>query len=163
MSEDVSLNYVLYLQYDSNLDRSYFLLSDILRQMNISLIPIQLDDIKLLEKNKRYHMIMVRRKFNEAVMALDWKKKFLDSAMLAGRIVLHDLSSFSELPMPQNLEKKEVYYFTPLPCDYKKAAMDLIVAFYNDKNNNATWPGGKRAKLFESDKIKPAVFPKLNN
>ncbi len=163
MSEDASLNYLLYIQYDHSLDRSYFILSGILRQMNISLIPIQLDDIKLLEKNKRYHTIMVRRKFNDALMALDWKKKFLDSAMLSGRIVLHDLSSFSELAMPQNIEKKGVYYFTALPCDYKKAAMDLVVAFFNDKNSNATWPGGKRTKLFESDKIKSAVFPKLNN
>lgn len=163
MSEDVSLNYVLYLQYDSTLDRSFFILSEILRQMSISLIPIQLEDIKLLEKNKRYHVIMVRRKYNDALLALIWKKKFLDSAMLAGRIVLHDLSSFSELPIPQNLEKKDVYHFTPLPCDYKKAAMDLVVAFYQDKNNKAAWPGGKRAKLFESDKIKTVSFPKISN
>lgn len=163
MSEEVSLNYLLYLQYDSTLDRSFFILSDILRQMNISLIPIQFEDIKLLEKNKRYHAIMVRRKYNDALMALEWKKRFLDPAMLAGRIVLHDLSSFSELPMPQNLEKKGAYYYTALPCDYKKAAMDLVVAFYQDKNSNAAWPGGKRAKLFESDKIKTVTFPKINN
>lgn len=154
MEENQSLNYMLYLQYDQDLDRSYFLLSAILRQLNISLIPIQIDEVKLLEKNKRYHAIMVRKKYNDALRALDWKKRFLDSAMLSGRIVLHDISSFSELSIPASLEKKGAYFFTGLPVDYKKVAMDLVVNFYNDKNNTDVWPGGKRAKLFEADKIK---------
>lgn len=160
MSDEQSLNYALYLQYDSTLDRSFFILSEVLRKLNISLIPIQFGDLSLLEKNKRYHVIMVRKKYNDAIMALEWKKKFLDTAMLAGRVVLHDLSSFSEFSFSNKIEKSDSYFFTPLPCDYKKAAMDFVVAFYQDKNEHAAWPGGRRAKLFESDKIKLVKFEK---
>ncbi len=154
MDQNQSLNYMLYLQCEAELDHVFFNLSSILNQLNITLIPIKLEDCKQLDRSKRYHAVMIRRKFSDAVKAIEWKKEFLDIAMLRGQIVLNDVSSFSELGIHSTLEKKNVYFYRQLPIETKQLAMDLIVDFYKDKNAVAEWPGGKRAKLFESDKAK---------
>ncbi len=154
MSE--SLSYILYLQYDEKLDRSFFILADIFKKVGITLLPIQLSEFSSLDRNKKHHAIMVRRKFNDSLKALEWKKKKLDFMMYTGRLILHDLSSFSELTASQSLEKKGTYFYKALPIDYKEAAMDIVIQYYEDKNNYDKWPGGKRAKLFEAEKIKNA-------
>lgn len=142
-----AINYIFYLQTKNELDNSYYLLAEVLSKINISLLPIFADDLKGIDRNKKYHLISIRNDFSSAFAFNQMRKSFLDSAMAAGKIALFDISSFSEIETAAKYQNKNVYRYFQLPLNLKQVAMTVAVDFFRDRNMQVEWPGGRRAKL----------------
>lgn len=149
MSEEtaIAVNYIFYLQTKSELDNNYYLLAEVLSKINISLLPISADDLKNIDRNKKYYLISIRNDFSSAFGFNQMRKLFLDSAMAAGKISLFDISSFSEIETAAKYQNKNVYRYFQLPQNIKQVAMSVAVDFFRDRNEQAEWPGGRRSKL----------------
>lgn len=149
MSEENTpvINYIFYLQTKSELENSFYLLADVLSKINISLLPILSDDLKVIDRNKKHHVIVIRNDFSSATTFNQIRKTFLDTAMAGGRISLFDISSFSEIENAAKLSAKNVYRYFQLPQNLKQVAMTVAVDYFRDRNIQAEWPGGRRAKL----------------
>lgn len=141
------INYIFYLQTKNELENSYYLLADVLSKINISLLPISPEDLKGIDRNKKHHVIAIRNDFSSAMVFNQIKKTYLDSAMAAGKIALFDISSFSEIENAAKFETKNVYRYFQLPQNLKQVAMTVAVDYFRDRNTQAEWPGGRRAKL----------------
>jgi hypothetical protein len=141
------INYIFYLQTKSELDSGFYLLADVLRKINISLLPISADDLKVIDKNKKHHVISIRNDLSSAMAFNQIRKTFLDTALAAGRVALFDISSFSEIDGAAKYENKNVYRYFQLPQNLKQVAMTVAVDYFRDRNMQAEWPGGRRAKL----------------
>jgi hypothetical protein len=141
------INYIFYLQTKSELDSGFYLLADVLSKINISLLPISADDLKVIDKNKKHHVISIRNDLSSAMAFNQIRKTFLDTALAAGRVALFDISSFSEIDGAAKYENKNVYRYFQLPQNLKQVAMTVAVDYFRDRNMQAEWPGGRRAKL----------------
>lgn len=143
----VVINYIFYLQHKDELDNSFYVLADVLSKINISLLPISPEDLKVIDKSKKHHIISLRNDFASAMSFNNVRKSFLDSAMAGGRVAVFDISSFSEIENAQKLQLKNMYRYFQLPQNLKQVAMTVAVDYFRDRNAVAEWPGGKRAKL----------------
>jgi hypothetical protein len=141
------INYIFYLQTTLELDNNYYLLAEVLSKININLLPIIGDELKNIEKHKKQYVISIRNDLSSGFNFNQLRKTFLDSAMASGRIALFDISSFSEIEMASKYQNKNVYRYFQLPQNLKQIAMTVAVDFFRDRNTQAEWPGGKRAKL----------------
>lgn len=141
------INYIFYLQTKEELDRIFYLLAEVLRKINISLLPIESHELKNLDKSKKNHLIVLRNDFSSAFAFNDLKKEFLDSSMASNKVMVYDVSSFSEIENAVKLENKNVYRFFQLPLNVNQIAMTIAVEFFKDRNTQVEWPGGRRAKL----------------
>ncbi|NOT77459.1 MAG: hypothetical protein HOP07_00490 [Bacteriovoracaceae bacterium] len=141
------INYIFYLQTKEELDRTFYLLAEVLRKINISLLPIESHELKNLDKSKKNHLIVLRNDFSSAFAFNDLKKEFLDSSMASNKVMVYDVSSFSEIENAVKLENKNVYRFFQLPLNVNQIAMTIAVEFFKDRNTQVEWPGGRRAKL----------------
>lgn len=142
-----AINYIFYLQTKNELDNSYYILAEVLAKINISLLPISADDLKVIDRNKKHHLISIRNDFSSAFNFNNMRKSFLDSAMASGKIALFDISSFSEIENAAKFQNKNVYRYFQLPQNLKQVAMTVAVDYFRDRNTQAEWPGGRRAKL----------------
>lgn len=148
MSENQTiLNYIFYLQHKDELDNSYFLLAEVLGKMNITLVPIFADDLRAMDRTKKYYVISIRNDLASAMSFNSIRKSFLDSAIAGARIALFDIGSFSEIENAQKLQMKDVYRYFQLPQNLKQVAMTMAIEYFRDRNTMAQWPGGRRAKL----------------
>lgn len=143
----VVINYIFYLQHKDELDNSFYVLADVLSKINISLLPVLPEDLKVIDKTKKHHIISMRNDFASAMSFNNVRKSFLDSAMAGGRVAVFDISSFSEIENAQKLQLKNMYRYFQLPQNLKQVAMTVAVDYFRDRNAVAEWPGGKRAKL----------------
>lgn len=143
----VVINYIFYLQHKDELDNIFYVMADVLSKINISLLPISPEDLKVIDKSKKHHIISLRNDFASAMSFNNVRKSFLDSAMAGGRVAVFDISSFSEIENAQKLQLKNMYRYFQLPQNLKQVAMTVAVDYFRDRNAVAEWPGGKRAKL----------------
>ena len=144
-----TVNYLFYLQTKTELDNAYYVLAEVLAKINISLLPIEAHDLQGVDKTKKNHVIVVRNDFSSAFAFKEIRKNYLDSAMASGKVMVYDISSFSEIENAMKFEQKNVYRYFQLPLNIKQIAMTVAVEFYKDRNAapSAEWPGGRRAKL----------------
>jgi hypothetical protein len=142
-----TINYIFYLQTKPELENNYFLLAEVLSKININLLPISSEDLKNIDRTKKYHLISIRNDFSSAFSFKNLQKSFLDSAMAMDKILLYDISSFSEIETSKKYQNKNVYKYFQLPQNIKQIAMTVAVEYFKDRNTVAEWPGGKRAKL----------------
>lgn len=149
MSEEnkTTINYIFYLQSKSELDNNYYLLAEVMAKINISLLPIAADDLKNLDRSKKLYLISIRNDLSSGMSFNEMRKSFLDSAMASGKISLFDISSFSEIENSAKYQNKNVYRYFQMPLNLKQIAMTVAVDFFRDRNMQAEWPGGKRARL----------------
>lgn len=141
------INYIFYLQTKSDLDHTYYVLAEVLAKINISLLPIEASDLKDMDKSKKHHVVVVRNDFSSAFTFNAHRKNFLDSAMASGKLMVYDISSFSEIENAVKFENKNVYRHFQLPLNVKQVAMTVAVEYFKDRNAPVEWPGGRRAKL----------------
>lgn len=142
-----SINYIFYLQTKAELDHSYYVLAEVLSKINISLLPIEAHDLKVIDRNRKHHLIVMRNDLSSAYSFNEIRKTYLDVAMASGKVSLYDISSFSAVENAAKLENKNVYRFFQLPQNVKQIAMTIAVDFFRERNAKEDWPGGKRAKL----------------
>jgi hypothetical protein len=141
------INYIFYLQHKDELDNSFYVLAEVLSKINISLLPVTPEDLRVIDRNKKHHVVSIRNDFSSAMSFNNVRKSFLDSAMAGGRVALFDISSFSEIETAQKMQLKNMYRYFQLPQNLKQVAMTIAVDYFRDRNAVAEWPGGRRAKL----------------
>ncbi len=141
------INYIFFLQTKLELDNNFYVLSDVLSKININLLPIAGEDLKVLDKNKKQYLVVIRNDLSSAFSFNEVRKSFLNSAMSAGRISLFDINSFSEIEDATKYQNKNMYRNFQLPQNLKQVAMTIAVDFFSDKNTTIEWPGGRRSKL----------------
>lgn len=141
------INYIFYLQHKDELDNGFYVMADVLSKINISLLPISAEDLKIIDRDKKHHVISLRNDFASAMSFNNVRKTFMDSAIAGGRMTLFDISSFSEIENASKLQLKNVYRYFQLPQNLKQVAMSIAVDYFRDKNAVAEWPGGRRSKL----------------
>lgn len=148
-NNNTAINYIFYLQTKHELDHTYYVLAEVLAKINISLLPIVASELKDMDKTKKHHVIVVRNDFSSAFAFKDARKLFIDSLMATSKIMVYDVSSFSEIENATKFENKNVYRYFQLPLNVKQVAMTVAVEFFKDRNAAplAEWPGGRRAKL----------------
>lgn len=142
-----AINYILYLQNKSELDRTYYLLAEVLAKINITLLPVDSEELRHLDRAQKYFIISICDSFSTAQQFQNARKIFLDSAMAQKKVMVYDVSSFSPIENAVKFENKNVYLHYQLPVSLKQLAMTIAVEFYREKNSPVDWPGGKRAKL----------------
>jgi hypothetical protein len=145
--EEKQINYIFYLQTKTELDYSFIELSDILSKFNISLLPVTVEDLRIISKNTKIHLVVLRKDLSTHFAFNDLRTKFLDLALISNRINLCDVSSFSTIEIAGKCEKAENYRFINLPASFKQIAMTLALDYFKEKNKTDEWPGGRRAKL----------------
>lgn len=145
--ETIQLNYIFYLQTKPELDQHFYFMAELFAKVNISLLPIEASDLKVIDRNKKHHIIAVRNDLTSAYAFNDLRKTYLDVAMASGKVTVYDLSSFSSIENATKLESKNVYRYYHLPQNLKQIAMTIVVEFFKERNVREEWPGGKRAKL----------------
>lgn len=146
-NNNTTINYIFYLQTKAELDHTYYVLAEVLGKINISLLPIEPQELKNLDRNKKIHVIAMRNDFSTAFSFKEIRKNFLDGAMASGKVMVYDISSFSEIENATKFENKNVYRYFQLPLNVKQIAMTVAVEFFKDRNSAVEWPGGRRAKL----------------
>ena len=145
--KSASTNYIFYLQTKSELENSFYILAEILSKINISLLPILADDLKAIERSKKQYLIILRDDLASAYSFAEIKKSFVDIALQTGKLVLFDISSFSEIENASKYQSKNAYTHFSLPQNLKQVAMTIAVDYFRDRNNLVEWPGGRRSKL----------------
>ncbi len=148
-NKKTTINYLFYLQTKVELDQTYYALAEVLSKVNISLLPIEIHDLQDLDKGKKNHVIVLRDDLASAYAFKENCKIYLDSAMSSGKVMIYDVSSFSEIENAVKFEQKNVYRYFQLPLNVNQVAMTVAVEFYKDRNAAplVEWPGGKRSKL----------------
>ena len=150
MNENITpINYIFYLQTKPELDNTFYVLAEVMSKVNITLLPIEAHDLKDIDKTKKHHVIIMRNDFTSAYAFNEIRKNFLDASMASGKLMIYDVSSFSEIENALKLELKNVYRYYQLPLNLKQVAMTVAVEFFKDRNNTPAveWPGGRRSKL----------------
>jgi hypothetical protein len=142
-----TINYIFYLQTKADLDHNFITLSEILSKLNISLLPITSEDLKVLDRSNKNYLVVMRNDLSSHQQFTQTRKSFIDIGLMSGRMMVFDISSFSEIETAQKLASKEVYRFIALPANLKQIAMTIAVDYFKDRNKREEWPGGKRATL----------------
>ncbi len=146
--KDKSVNYIFFLKTKKELSESFYFLAELFNILSINLLPITQEELTMLDRLKRHHLIVLQNDFSSAQLIRQAKKNFLFSSMITGKMIVHDLSSFSPSEDVERFQNKNVYRFYRLPLSLKDLAIAVANDYFKDKSIQAElWPGGRRAKL----------------
>lgn len=140
-------NYIFYLQNKSELEDHFYLLSEVFSNINISLLPVYEEDLKVISRSNKCYLISIRNDLTSGFCFNQTRKSFLDSAMVAGKVALFDISSFSEIEIAPKSQNKNIYRYFQLPQNLKQIAMSVAFDYFRDRSRQVEWPGGKKSKL----------------
>ena len=113
-----SINYLFYLQLKPELDKNYYALAEMLGKINISLLPIEIHELKSIDRERKQHIVVMRSDLTGAFAFKEIQKTYLDTGMASGRVMVYDISSFSEIENGVKWENKNVYRHFQLPLMY---------------------------------------------
>jgi hypothetical protein len=147
MSEKSSTNYIFFLKSTDELNPFYFQIADSFRQLNIVLLPISSEELKIVDRHKKHQIIIFRNDFTSAQIFSEIRKSYLDFAMSRGHVCVYDISSFSEHENSTKYQTQKSYFYFPLPIDVKQFVMRVAIEYFRTKREIEDWPGGRRSKL----------------
>jgi hypothetical protein len=147
MSENTSINYIFFLKATEEIDTVFFQLANLFSRVNITLLPVTLDEMKNIDRHKKHQIIICRKDLCSAQNFIEIKKSYLDFAMSRGHVVVYDISSFSEIGNSNVFQNKKSYYYFPLPNDMKQIVMNITIDYFKTRNEMDEWPGGRRSKI----------------
>ncbi len=145
--KESSIHYIFYIQVAPELSLAYFELAEYFKKINITLVPIEPENLSNLDREKRHHLIYLRNDLNSGEKFEAIRNSYIDSGLLSGKYFLYDLSSFSVISNESKFEKKGCYHFISLPENIKNIVMKIGLSYFNEVNTREVWPGGRRAKL----------------
>jgi hypothetical protein len=147
MSEKSAINYIFFLKSSEALPSVFFQMSQLFSQLNITLLPVTLDDLQNIDRHKKHQIIICRNDLLSATAFLEIKKSYLDFAMARSHVSVYDISSFSEMENAAKFQTKKSYMYFPLPIDLKQVVMAVTIDYFNSRNEKEEWPGGRRSKI----------------
>jgi hypothetical protein len=142
------LKFVFYIAMGETLPKYYYDLAHALREVDLTLVPVQLDQLLIMHQGKkRIHAVCVTSNMREFKIFQKRIKKVLKQSIMSKLLSLYHLSSFSKLNLHNELGRMDNYHFVNLPVQDKTFAHALLKFYKVAINNVKKWPGGRRGKL----------------
>lgn len=140
-------DYILYLRTSGCFSAEYFHLSKVLKYLDISLVPVTLEQLMDMRIEKGTLVLNISSNIEELKHFLYYRKRFLDFALKTSAISLVNVSSFSGFKGIEELVSLKNYYHLEIPIDLRIVACELFEILEQSKKHNLRWPGGRRARL----------------
>ncbi len=142
-------DWMFYLKLSKNLPEHFISLANYLSDFGIKLIPVTIDQLTTVTKNKkRFHLLAVVTNMEQNTRFKKYMSGYLRLGIINGLINLSHVSSLDKAHnLPPSYLKQGCYYFYPLPADMQDLTTQIAECFYDRKQNNKKWPGGKRGTL----------------
>jgi hypothetical protein len=141
-------NHIFYLKYGNHLPEDYFHFSRFFSYWNITLVPVTPKElINMSVNNNRQYILSSVTDLKKRHLFNQLRDKWLDFALLSKRYCLYDVSSFGKFETAYQVERIKMYHHFKIPINMEEIVQTIAVAYFEDKNREKTWPGGKRAKL----------------
>lgn len=139
--------YVLYLQFDKKLDENYLKLSQKFLEFGMILVPISVEEFKLLNVANHEYVLAVVRDMQSFKIYMNLLTRYLNYMMRTGKVTLFELNSFHCNHDTKFLRDKKVIQ-ERLPVSLFKLVDIVGRKIYHDiTSGSKRWPGGRRAKL----------------
>jgi len=140
--------FIFFLRLTGNLPPFFFHLGQEFLRFNITLIPVSLVELVQLSKGGgSSHVIVVVNNLQSYKVFLNYRKKFLDFALLSSKFFLSDISSFEEIQIDNKVRKNKSYGHFRLPMSVEAITMKISTSYYSQNGSIKKWPGGNRVKL----------------
>jgi hypothetical protein len=124
------------------------MLANQLKNWDIELIPITLDELITLKIDRRKVVFNFAPDLRSFYSYQSMLNRYLNFQLLNQNILLFDANSFHENPITHKLFRYKNYYFFRLPFKMTEIVTSLALVYLSEqKNLDTKWPGGRRAKL----------------
>ncbi len=117
-----------------------------LSDFGIALVPLSIDDLITITKNSIF-VVAFCNDFNTYKNFLITRRRFLDMAMMSGKVSLFDISSFSAIHLAPHTKKNGRYKHVCLPISMRELIKEMLIWYTNYHEKKQSWPGGRRAKI----------------
>ena len=139
--------YVLYLQFDKNLDEKFLYLSRVFNQFGMQLVPITLKEFKALKIKNHEYVIACAKDINSFKEYRKILKRYLNYFLRTGKITLFEYSSFETHHDSRFIKEGRVHQ-ERLPVSMFQMSELIGRTIYQDITvKSKVWPGGRKAKL----------------
>lgn len=143
-----NLNVIYFWKTTKNISNVYMKLATILLEFNITLVPLETNELSLLKKNKRVHLMILRNDILSASKFNDLRINYIESSMASGKIMVYDVSSFSLIENAASKSKKISYKIFKLPLELSSLGAQVAVEFFKEKSQETDFfINGNRSKL----------------
>lgn len=139
--------FIFYLQLTDELPPHFYNLAEGLSRYEISLVPIQIGDLKNFSGSSRHYIVAQISDLTSLNRFTELRQSYLDVALSNKRFFLFHLSSFGSVVMAEKIERINTYYHFPLPLPYDVLSRAMSGLYYREKKQFQRWPGGRRNRL----------------
>jgi len=145
--ESIKEHGIFFIKLRPELPRFFFHMARELSRKQITLIPISPVDLTKVIGHKYEHLVLVVDSLSTLKRFEDFKRKFLDMALLGRRVQLHCVTSFESLPFQFKAQTHKQIQFFHLPEKVTSISYRISHSYFEDIEVSRSWPGGKRATL----------------
>ena len=150
MNSDINSKMVFFLNHDDKLPAWYFYLSRALSSVEIQLIPLRLDQLHEVVKNKeKVHLICHETSLAQKERVRNHYLRILNVAVKNHRYTLYHFSSFDEFTHLTKYKYQGNYHYYKLPCRIDLIAEKMRKHIIVDSKEDQNWPGGRRAGIID--------------
>lgn len=138
---------VYFLSLEDQLPEWYQLMQEYFKQLGVTLILTDIEEIKQLSQ---YHMIHIIISESTLISKAKFRKKmkeYLAFALQKNLVYVHHISSFTIQREFIELRNRKHYYFYKMPFSIAPFCLHLLEEFLKADEEKWVWPGGRRAKL----------------
>lgn len=139
--------FIFYLQLTDELPQSFFALAEHLSRYEVTLVPVSPNDLTSFNEGSKHYLVAQITDLASYNRFREFRRRFLDVALLNRRFFLFHLSSFGPVVMADKVERLNTYYHYPMPLSYKLLGRSIAGLYYREKKQFQRWPGGRRSRL----------------
>jgi hypothetical protein len=139
--------YVIYLQFESNLDENFITLSQIFTSFGMTLIPVKLDEFKHLRHCEGENILAIVRDMDSLRKYRSLLKRYLNYPLRMGTMTMYETSSFT-IEHESRLLRNKAIIQERLPLSMFHIVTTIGESIYNRMiTEDKKWPGGRRVKV----------------
>jgi len=143
-----SQDYIFFIKHQEVLPDFFVPLAHELKNWNIELIPVTLEELIHLKTAGRKVVFNFAPDLKSFYSYQSMLNRYLNFQLLNQKIVLFDANSFHENPINHKLFRYKNYYFFRLPFKMAEIVTSIALVYLSEqKTFDVKWPGGRRAKL----------------
>ncbi len=147
MEEQNDLNLIFFLTFSQKLPRTYYDLAVGFKDIGLTLVPVQFDQLLSFYQGKRnVHIVTIISSLQEK-RAFKASLRIINQALLSGKMTFYHFSSFSDMDLRRQGGRVRNYHFAMIPMKIDVLCMAVKRFYTRIKSQQTKWPGGTRAKL----------------
>lgn len=151
-NDQSSIKPIFYLDLKGRVTPLQVRISTKLAELGIPMVPIGPEDfIKIQQNQSASFVISLCNDFNSYKNFLLLRRRFLDMALVSGKISLLDVSSFGPVFLTNQIRNNSRYKHLSLPISLSDMMRELLMWYTNYQEKVQQWPGGRRARLPNGD------------